>query len=203
MALDAGVDEWAHIPCAPIREDLLHRAVEQGVVFVTTVDTLSACTGIHANMHTLAHIIEHAEQTTSKFIYGTEIGHDNVPWGINAEEMRLMLQLTSGVEIDFQDVLKVFKAVTSEAGKNLGMPLLGTLMPGAPADIIAIRGNPFERFKLLEYPDLVLSGGRIIVNNFKKRNNPSTMTTNNYLIYIFNKGLGCVLHKVIVFSRTL
>lgn len=166
MALDAGIDEWAHIPCAPIREDLLHRAVAQGVVFVTTVDTLSSCKGIHANAHTLAHIIEHAEQTNSKFIYGSEIGHDNVPWGINGEEMRLILLLTSGAEIDFQDVLKVFKAATSDAGKNLGLPLLGTLMPGAPADVIAMRGNPFERFKLLEYPDLVISGGHTIVNNF-------------------------------------
>lgn len=166
MALDAGIDEWAHIPCAPIREDLLHRAVEQGVVFVTTLDSLSSCTGIHANAHALAHIISLAEETNSKFIYGSEIGHDNVPWGINGEEMKLMLQLTSGTEIDFQDVLKVFKSVTSEAGKNLGMPLLGTLMKDAPADIVAVKGNPFDRFKLLEYPDLVLSGGHVIVNNF-------------------------------------
>jgi imidazolonepropionase-like amidohydrolase len=89
-----------------------------------------------------------------------------VPWGINGEEMKLLLQLTIGTEIDFQDVLKVFKSVTSEAGKNLGMPLLCTLMKDAPADIIAVRGNPFERSKLLEYPDLVFSGGHVIVNNF-------------------------------------
>ncbi|WP_219817985.1 hypothetical protein [Nitrosomonas ureae] len=47
-------------------------------------------------------------------------------------------------------------------------PLLGTLMKHAPADIIAVRGNPFEQFKLLEYPDLVISGSRIIVNDFTK-----------------------------------
>jgi hypothetical protein len=41
------------------------------------------------------------------------------------------------------------------------------LTPDAPADIIAVRGNPFQKFKLLEYPDLVLSGGRTIVNKFK------------------------------------
>lgn len=166
MALNAGVDEWAHIPCAPIREDLLHRAVMQGLVFVTTVDTLSSCAGIHANMHALAHIMAHAEQTNAKFIYGSEIGHDNVPWGINGEEMRWMLMLTSGEQIEFPDVLNVFKAVTSDAGRHLGIPHLGTLMPDALADIVAVHGNPFERFKLLEYPDLVVSGGHIVVNNF-------------------------------------
>lgn len=34
LALESGVDEWAHIPCAEIREDLLHRAVAQNVTFV-------------------------------------------------------------------------------------------------------------------------------------------------------------------------
>ncbi len=168
LALDAGVDEWAHIPCAEIREDLLHRAVAQGVTFVTTIDTLSACTGVHTNTYKLAHIMSHSTDTQSKFIYGSEIGHDNVPWGINGEEMALMLHLTSGDAIDFMDVLNVFKAATSEAGKNLGKPLLGTLLKDAPADIIAVRGNPFQRFKLLEYPDMVISGGHMIVNNFKK-----------------------------------
>ena len=167
LALEGGVDEWAHIPCAEIREDLLHRAVAQNVTFVTTIDTLSACTGVHTNMHKLAHIMAHSTDSKSKFIYGSEIGHDNLPWGINGEEMRLLLHLTSGETIEFTDVLNIFKAATSEAGKNLGKPLLGTLLQGAPADIIAVRGNPFERFKLLEYPDLVISGGYVIVNEFK------------------------------------
>ncbi|MBY0474886.1 MAG: amidohydrolase family protein [Nitrosomonas sp.] len=168
LALDAGVDEWSHIPCAEIRDDLLHRAVEQNVTFVTTVDSLSGCTGIHANAHKLAHMMSHNPDSKSKFIYGSEIGHDNVPWGINAEEMILMLNLTSPDGIDFGDVLRVFRSATSEAGKYLNYPLLGTLKKHAPADIIAVRGNPFERFKLLEYPDLVISGGHIIVNDFKK-----------------------------------
>lgn len=167
LALEGGVDEWAHIPCAEIREDLLHRAVAQNVTFVTTVDTLSACSGVHGNVHKLAHIMAHNSDSKSKFIYGSEIGHDNVPWGINGEEMRLLLHLTSGESIEFTDVLNVFKSVTSTAGKNLNKPLLGTLSPNAPADIIAVRGNAFERFKLLEYPDLVISGGHIIINEFK------------------------------------
>ncbi len=168
LALAAGIDEWAHIPCAEIREDLLHRAVAQGVTFITTIDTLSACAGVHANVHKLSHIMAHSTDSQAKFIYGSEIGHDNVPWGINGEEMARMLHLTSGEAIDFMDVLKVLQAATSEAGKNLGKPLLGTLQRNAPADIIAVRGNAIQRFKLLEYPDLVISGGQTIVNHFKK-----------------------------------
>jgi len=159
-ALNTGVDEFAHMPCARIDEDLLQHAVDQGLTFVTTVDTLSSCQGIHANMMSLA-------DKGAKFIYGSEIAHDNVPWGINAEEMHLMLHLGSGASIDFSDVVNVFRAATSEAGEHLGLAPLGTLASGAPADLIAVKGNPFQRFKILEYPDLVMSGGRIMVNKFR------------------------------------
>lgn len=164
-ALDAEVDEFAHMPCSEIRESLLQRAVDQGVTFVTTIDTLSSCVdtnthkGIHSNTMSLA-------SKGAKFIYGSEVAHDNVPWGINGEELHMMLHLTSGETIEFEEVVNVFKAATSKAGEHLGMAPLGTLTPGAPADIIAVKGNPFERFKILEYPDLVMSGGRIVVNKF-------------------------------------
>ncbi|QOJ24947.1 MAG: amidohydrolase family protein [Gammaproteobacteria bacterium] len=164
-ALNAGVDEFAHIPCAEINEDLLQRAVDQGVTFVTTIDTLASCVntatgkGIHSNTMSLT-------SKGAKFIYGSEIGHDNVPWGINGEELHMMLHLTSGESIDFTDVVNVFRAATGKAGEHLGLAPLGTLVSGAPADIIAVKGNPFEKFKILEYPGLVISGGRTIVNKF-------------------------------------
>ena len=172
-ALDGDVDEFAHMPCSGISDDLLQRAVEQDITFVTTIDTLSSCAmGIHSNTHkiahTLAHMKEHNHNSGAQLIYGSEIGHDNVPWGINGEELHMMLHLTSGESVEFEEVVDVIQSATSRAGERLGIPKLGTLTPEAPADIIAVKGNPFERFKLLEYPDLVMSGGRVIVNNFKK-----------------------------------
>jgi hypothetical protein len=176
-ALNAGIDEFAHMPCAAIRPELLQQAANTpGLIFVTTIDTLSSCVkdgmGVHSNTAQLAAKIAECETATpgqcAGLLYGSEIGHDNVPWGINGEEMHLMLHLTGGQSIDFADVLNVFKAVTSKAGEHLGDPLLGTLLPNAPADLIAVKGNPFERFKLLENPDLVISGGRVIVNHFEE-----------------------------------
>jgi hypothetical protein len=40
--------------------------------------------------------------------------------------------------------------------------------PGAPADMIAVKGDPAQSLKALEYPDLVMSGGKIVVNNFER-----------------------------------
>lgn len=177
-ALTAGVDEFAHMPCAPIDAALLTQAANtKGLSFVSTVDTLSSCVntntqmGIHSNTAILAGKIAECETSTpgqcAQILYGSEIGHDNVPWGINGEEMHMMLKLTSGAAIDFGDVLNVFRAATSKAGAHLGINKLGTLVAGAPADMIAVRGNAIERFKLLEYPDLVMSGGRVVVNKFR------------------------------------
>lgn len=162
-AVATGVDELAHMPCAAISDASLQAAVDAGMTFVTTLDTLASCGpgGMHGNAFNLG-------LKGAKFIYGSEVAHDNVPWGVNGEEMHMMLHLTHGAgAIDFNDVVNIFRSVTSKAGERLGVnPLLGTLAPGAPADIIAVRGNPFERFKILEYPDLVMSGGRIVVNKF-------------------------------------
>jgi hypothetical protein len=36
----------------------------------------------------------------------------------------------------------------------------------APADIITVKGDSSHNLKILEYPELVMSAGKIIVNNF-------------------------------------
>lgn len=155
LALAAGVDEWAHVPCSEISDELIELAVRQKVKVVTTLDTMSHCSGIHANAARLAKL-------GAAFLYGAEIAHPDIPWGIDAQELQLMRHFTG------MSALDVFRAATSKAGDELGMTPLGTLSPGAPADIIAVRGDPFENFKLLEYPALVVSGGQIVVNEFDK-----------------------------------
>lgn len=79
-----------NIPCAGISKSFLQRAVDQGVTFITTIDTLFSCVdtvthrGIHSNTMRLA-------SKGAKFIYGSEIRHDNVPWGINGEKSTLWM----------------------------------------------------------------------------------------------------------------
>lgn len=168
-ALDGKVDELVHMPCAAISEALLQRIADENVTVVTTLDTHSSCEQMHTNAFSLG--MKGAE----KIIYGSEIAHDDVPWGINGEELHAMLHTLSGSAIDFEDVVNVLKAATSKAGEDLGIPGLGTLTPGAPADVIAVRGNPFEKFKILEYPDLVISGGRTIINKFMNQSSEANI----------------------------
>jgi imidazolonepropionase-like amidohydrolase len=156
IALDAGVDEWAHTPCDAIPEALLKKAVAQKVKIVSTLDTLSKCSGVAQNAHTWAAL-------GGEFLYGAELAHPDIPWGIDAQELNLLMHLAKLAP------LEVLHTVTAKAGQHLNIPLLGTLQQGAPADLIAIHGDVSHNFKPLEYPDLVISGGKIVVNHFDNK----------------------------------
>src|SRR6202011_2360991 len=77
LALDAGVDEWAHVPCDPIPRELAARAAAAGVRVVGTLDTLSHCPGVAANATQLG-------EAGVQLLYGTDLAHPDGPWGINA-----------------------------------------------------------------------------------------------------------------------
>ena len=152
LALDAGVDEWAHVPCDPLPDNLIARAAGSGVHVISTLDTQSRTAGVFQNATRLI-------EAGVRLLYGTDLAHPDVPWGIDAFELQLMLHTAKGA-LTPADVLS---AATARAGEHLGLAPLGQIVAGAPADLIAVRGNALERFKLLEYPDLVVSGGVVLV----------------------------------------
>jgi imidazolonepropionase-like amidohydrolase len=154
IALAAGVDEWAHVPCLEIDDALIAKAAQQEVKVVTTIDTMSHCPGVIANAKKLA-------KAGVSLLYGAEIAHADIPWGIDAQELQLMHHVAG------LSTVEVLRAATSEAGRELGMEPLGHLEPGAPADLIAVKGDPEQNLKILEYPDFVMSGGITVLNNFK------------------------------------
>jgi imidazolonepropionase-like amidohydrolase len=155
-AINAGVDEWAHTPCDVIPQALLKKAVAQGVKIVSTLDTLSKCTGVTQNAHIWTAL-------GGEWLYGAEIAHPDVPWGIDAQELNLLMHLAQLSPLD------VLHTATAKAGQYLNIPLLGTLQHGAPADLIAVKADVTHNFKALEYPDLVISGGKIVVNHFENQ----------------------------------
>jgi hypothetical protein len=156
LAINAGIDEWAHMPCDLIPEALLKRAAAQNVKIVTTLDTLSKCSGIAHNVSTWSAL-------GGEVLYGAEIAHPDIPWGIDAQELISMMHMTN------LQVIDILRSATSKSGQHLNIPQLGTIQAGAPADMIAVKGDPNHVLKILEYPDFVMSGGKSIVNNFEKK----------------------------------
>jgi hypothetical protein len=155
MAVNAGIDEWAHVPCDTIPVSLLREAARKHVKIVTTLDVLSKCSGVMRNAKAWAAL-------GGGFLYGAEVAHPDIPWGIDAQELMYMMHAAN------MPALEALRSATSKAGRHLGLPLLGTLQPGAPADMIAVKGDPVHALKILEYPGFVMSGGKIVVNDFQK-----------------------------------
>jgi imidazolonepropionase-like amidohydrolase len=54
---------------------------------------------------------------------------------------------------------------TARAGEQLDVDKLGTLQPGAPADLVAVDGDPFSDLERLEVPRLVVVRGDVVVEN--------------------------------------
>lgn len=153
LALQGGVDEWAHMPCLAVSDDLLKQAVVQQVRVIATLDTLSHCPGIVSNARRLGEL-------GADILYGAELAHPDIPWGIDSQELKLLMQITG------KTAIQTLQAATSKAGRQLGLAPLGRLVENAPADLIAVKGNVLQQLKSLEYPQLVISGGKIVVNQF-------------------------------------
>jgi imidazolonepropionase-like amidohydrolase len=162
LALDAGVDEWAHVPCDPLPDDVIARVVADGVQVVGTLDTQSHCAGVMLNARRLV-------EAGVRLLYGTDLAHSEIPWGIDAHELHLMLHSAGHGAVSALDVLS---AATARAGTQLGLEPLGRLVVGAPADLIGVRADPDVQFKPLEYPELVISGGHVIVRPDEWRRRP-------------------------------
>jgi tryptophan 2-monooxygenase len=57
--------------------------------------------------------------------------------------------------------MRALRAATSVAAEMLMHPELGTLAPGKAADIIAVRGNPFEDIAVMEKVSFVMKAGTV------------------------------------------
>jgi imidazolonepropionase-like amidohydrolase len=147
-ALGGGVDELAHAPCGA-DDVLLRRLAARRIPVVPTLHVLrvavGGCDAVTARFVELG----------GRLLYGTDIGNRGIPLGIDVLELRLMRD--AGLT-----PLEVLAAATAEAGKVLALAPLGSLVAGAPADVIAVRGDARRFRDDFGSPVLVVSAGRIV-----------------------------------------
>jgi imidazolonepropionase-like amidohydrolase len=88
-----------------------------------------------------------------KMAFGTDAGV--YPHGTNARQFRYLLEL--GLT-----PLQTIQMATSNAADLLGwQDKVGTLAPGAWADLVAVRGDPLTDVTVLERPAFVMKGGTV------------------------------------------
>lgn len=151
LALKAGVDDFAHLPC----RGSFPRTVWEEVV--------AADIEIISTMYVLGDYCEgKAARTAQGFLdaggtllYGTDLGAPEVPFGIVIEELELMMEAGMSLE-------ETLSAATSKSGDFLGLSPLGSVVSGAPADLIAVTGDLRDGLRSLAEPIFAMADGWVI-----------------------------------------
>jgi imidazolonepropionase-like amidohydrolase len=104
--------------------------------------------------------IAHAFASGVKVAFGTDAAV--YPHGLNAHEFAVMVKL--GLT-----PLQAIQAATVNAADLLGWPgKVGSLEPGAWADIIAVDGDPLKDVTTLEHVNFVMKSGEVVRNEYGK-----------------------------------
>jgi imidazolonepropionase-like amidohydrolase len=104
--------------------------------------------------------VAHAFASGVKVAFGTDAAV--YPHGLNAREFAVMVKL--GLT-----PLQAIQASTVNAADLLGWPgKVGSLEPGAWADIIAVDGDPLKDVTTLEHVKFVMKGGEVVKNEYGK-----------------------------------
>ena len=161
IALQGGVDELAHMPCAWAAPRLMRDLARRRIAIVGTLhveDETGWCPAWRANASAFV-------RSGGTLLYGTDIavGNTSIPSDIDLAELRRMR--AAGMTPS-----AIIRAATALAGKQTGIADLGSLVPGAAADLIGVRGNPFRNLQALEQPQLVVAGGVVFVRNGTQTN---------------------------------
>ena len=140
----AGIDEFAHTPWTErLSDDLLAQAAKNMRV-VSTLDMLSYG-DITPELRVASDNLVRFRAAGGRVAYGTDLGNGAIPPGI---DLREALLLHEAALMPPEDVLEAMTATS--------------LDPGAPADLIALGGDPLERMDALGELRLVVRAGRVV-----------------------------------------
>jgi imidazolonepropionase-like amidohydrolase len=141
-ALGAGVDELAHCPWTERLGDDLVAALARRVEIVSTLD-IHSYGRTTPELSTALDNLRRFATNGGRVRYGTDLGNGPIPPGIHIGEARHLA--AAGLSTD--DILRSMTR--------------GTLQDGADADIVGLRGDPFEDLEALGHVGLVLRRGTI------------------------------------------
>jgi imidazolonepropionase-like amidohydrolase len=142
-AVGAGIDEFAHTPWTERLSDELLRFAARSTRIVSTLDILSYGE-ITPELRVACDNLVRFRAAGGTVVYGTDLGNGPIPPGI-----------------DLREALLLHEAVRMSPEQVLDAMTASRLEPGAPADLIALGGDPLERIEALGDVRLVVRAGRI------------------------------------------
>lgn len=151
LALKAGVDDLAHLPCrGSFPRAVWERVVAADIEIIGTMYVLDDyCEGRATK------IARRFLDAGGTLLYGTDLGAPEVPFGIVIEELELMMEAGMSLE-------GALAAATAKSGDFLGLAPLGSVVSGAPADLIAVTGDLRDGLRYLAEPIFAMADGRVV-----------------------------------------
>ena len=143
-ALGAGVTEFAHCPWTHQLSDEVIGQMASAARIVSTLDMLS----YGRDTPELRRALDNLRRFVAaggRVSYGTDLGNGAIPPGIDLRETVLLRE--AGLEME---------AILTALAR-------GPLEPGAPADLVGLRRDPFEEIDALADLLLVVREGRVVV----------------------------------------
>jgi imidazolonepropionase-like amidohydrolase len=140
----AGVDEFAHTPWTERLSESLIDAAARSMRIVSTLDILSYG-NITPELRTACDNLARFRAAGGVVVYGTDLGNGPIPPGIHVREALLLHEV---VRMTPEEVMTAMTATVLE--------------PGAPADVIAVDGDPLQRVEALGRVRLVVRAGHVV-----------------------------------------
>jgi len=163
LAVGAGVDSIEHGDS--IRPEVAREMAKKNIFLSPTLTVLRYVLGPSAKEvsppwteipKVAAKSLTNCRQAGVKIAFGTDAG--GFPW----TEINQADEFALEVEHGFSPI-EAIRTATTVAAELLGMSAqIGTLEPGAYADIIAVSGDPTRDVNALKNPDFVMKDGKII-----------------------------------------
>jgi len=157
-ALDAGVDELAHVPVALLGDADLDQVAAAGVAVVSTLQTSAA--GGHGRRAMANATGLHARGV--RLLYGTDLGNTGTRPGVDPRELDRLADAGLGREGALRRAVEGARwAIGLGAGSGNAVGD-GTLRPGQPAALVLLPEDPLGEPAAWRAPAAVVAGGRLV-----------------------------------------
>ena len=155
-ALDAGVDDIAHMVVDLPSDDLIRRIVDQGVYWVPTLELWH---GVRQSLGEAAiRNLRRFVQMDGLVALGTDYEGYDCPFDLGMPIREIGWMREAGMT-----PMQIIVAATKNASCVCNLEdIIGTVEKGKMADLLIVKGNPLDDLQALLNPRMVIHAGKII-----------------------------------------
>ena len=166
-ALEAGIDDLAHMVMTTLEDDLVTRILDDGVYWVPTLEVFATCAP-GGRMDRVIDNLRRFSQAGGNVALGTDyVDTERHPdWAISptcSYDLGMpMTEIGLMLEADMTP-MQIIVAATRNGAHVCGLgDELGTLEAGKIADILVVAGNPLDDLQVLTDVQMVIHNGVVI-----------------------------------------